>query len=669
MEGNDAVATSDIEEKMASRESPKFLGLFRGMVFDYEVFDLYVLQRDLARVERYYRARGFYKARARAGRVFYVDPHHVRVLVEVSEGPPTLIGRLDLFGLDGVDPDVAKLAKDAMRAHLKTGARFEEQKFSDAEEAIRRALTDNGYAWAKVRRVAQVNLPTDRAAVRFDITSGPIAHVGSIDISGLEGLPESKVRNALLVERGDLYSTSELEDAQQAALDLGVFSSVEIESKLGDGPNPERVVPLVVRVHPSKLHSVKLGVGAQLDVIRADLHLISGWEHKNLFGGLRHFSVELRPGVVFYPTRFPSLNPPTHYLPEAKLRSELRQPGFLEGRTNGFLRGEYNIYPVLLSTEVDPDAPILGYREAKGAVGVDRKFWKLYARPSYNLEFNTPFAYAGTLDSALDPLWISYLSLFASLDFRDDDVEPHEGVFLAGEVQTAGGPLGGDAHDYKFLPEARFYVPLAKKLTLALRGATGFVFPQNYGDSIASNAENRRPPPGVSRDAWARDVQIAFFRALFSGGPSSNRGYGLHGVGPHGVIPFFRPDLAAAQLTTSCDPQSPDYDTARCALPLGGLTLWEASVGLRYDISDPLSGATFCDSSDVAPTEVTFRFDRPHLSCGIGARYGTPVGPVRLDLGYRIPGLQTLGDDSGEGSPPTLFGAPIAVHIAIGEAF
>ena len=669
VEGNDTVSGGDIEEKMATRSSPKFLGLFRGVVFDYEVFDLYVLQRDLARVERYYRARGFYKARARAGRVYYVDPHHVRVEVQVLEGPPTSIAKIAIQGLDGVDDDTATLAREAVDLRLEKGARFEEDSFSEAEDALRRALTDNGYAWAKVKRTAQVDLPSDRAFVRFDVEPGPVAHYGQISVSGLEDLPESKLRNALLLTPGDRYSTAEIEDAQQAALDLGVFSSVEIQSKLGEGPNPERVVPLHVQVQPSTLHAVKLGVGAQLDVTRADVHLIAGWEHKNLFGGLRHFSVELRPGLVFYPTRFPSLQPPTHYLPEAKLHSELRQPGFIEGRTNGFVRGEYNIYPVLLSTEVDSKAPILGYREAKGTVGVDRKFWRFYARPSYNVEYNTPFAYAGQLDSALDPLFISYGSLFGTLDFRDDYVEPHQGVFLAGEVQVAGGPFGGDAQDVKLEPEARFYVPLGRDLTLAMRAATGFVFPRNYGDSIESNAKNRRPPPGVSRDAWARDVQIAFFRALFSGGPSSNRGYGLHGVGPHGVIPFFRPDLAAQQLTTSCDPQSPDYDSARCALPLGGLTRWEASIGLRYDISDPLSGAVFCDSSDVAPTELTFRFDRPHLSCGVGARYGTPVGPVRLDLGYRVPGLQTLGDDSGEGVPPTLFGAPIAVHIAIGEAF
>jgi outer membrane protein insertion porin family/translocation and assembly module TamA len=135
------------------------------------------------------------------------------------------------------------------------------------------------------------------------------------------------------------------------------------------------------------------------------------------------------------------------------------------------------------------------------------------------------------------------------------------------------------------------------------------------------------------------------------------------------VIPFFEPTLAAQQLADECDATSPDFDEATCELPLGGLTLWEASLELRYPIMGPLSGATFCDSSDVAPDQLSFRFDRPHLSCGLGGRYETPIGPLRLDAGYRIPGMQTLGSDEGEGDPPTLFGVPMTIHIGIGEAF
>ena len=42
------------------------------------------------------------------------------------------------------------------------------------------------------------------------------------------------------------------------------------------------------------------------------------------------------------------------------------------------------------------------------------------------------------------------------------------------------------------------------------------------------------------------------------------------------------------------------------------------------------------------------------LSCGVGARYDTPVGAIRLDAAYRIPGVQTLGSSAGEGTQMVL---------------
>src|SRR5947207_982251 len=85
------VEASDVEDKIATAPSPKFLGLFRGVIYDYEILDRIILQRDLARIERYYRARGFYDARARVARVIRLNPEHVRVEIVVDEGRPVLV--------------------------------------------------------------------------------------------------------------------------------------------------------------------------------------------------------------------------------------------------------------------------------------------------------------------------------------------------------------------------------------------------------------------------------------------------------------------------------------------------------------------------------------------------------------------------------------------------
>ena len=72
--------------------------------------------------------------------------------------------------------------------------------------------------------------------------------------------------------------------------------------------------------------------------------------------------------------------------------------------------------------------------------------------------------------------------------------------------------------------------------------------------------------------------------------------------------------------------------------------------------------------------EVTsIRFNVPHISPGFGFRYMTPVGPFRLDAGFRPLYLQQLGQrhlDADEGQVEDgFFGIPMTIDFAIGEAF
>jgi len=668
-EGNEELADGEIEGRLATRESPAFLGVFEGVVYDYEIFNIYVLQRDLERVERYYRARGFYRVRVRAGRVFYDDDgKHVRVRIHVEEGPPTLVRRLEVRGLAGLPRAQAREIEKEILPVLKLGDRFDEARFAELEDKLKRALTARGYAFAKVTRSAEVDLPRNYASLAYDVDVGPSASVGAVTFEGLGELPERPLRAAFGVKAGDAFSSAELESGQQALLDIGIFSTVRVEPVLDDAAKSSRIVPVRVRLEPSRLRGLRFGGGLQIDALRTDVHAVAGWEDRNFLGGLRRFNIEFKPGVVLYPTRITGFQFPTDFLLEEKLRIELRQPGFIEARTNGFVRTEFNIFPVLLTTDFDPNAPVIGYRELRGAVGLDRKFGRIYVSPSQNVQSNMPFSYIGVLDPDLNPYLISYPELFTSLDLRDDAVSPHKGAFVETDLTYAG--LGGDARDFKVRAEVRGYVPLGKPVTLGLRATAGVLFPQNYGASIASVAAGDIPPPEVDRAGWVRDSQLVLARGFFSGGPASNRGYALREVGPHGPIPFYSPDLGPEEIAIRCRPGDPAFSLATCELPLGGFTLWEASAEVRFGVMGPLDGVVFCDASDVSPNEVDFRFDRPHLSCGPGLRYGTPVGPIRLDLGYRLPGLQTLGtDDSGEGTPSTIFGLPIAISLGIGETF
>ena len=119
-------------------------------------------------------------------------------------------------------------------------------------------------------------------------------------------------------------------------------------------------------------------------------------------------------------------------------------------------------------------------------------------------------------------------------------------------------------------------------------------------------------------------------------------------------------------------------NTASCIVPIAGFTLWQASAEVRFDVSGPLGVTVFCDVGDVSADTWNIRVDHLHMSCGAGARYDTPVGPIRFDLGYRVQPLQVLGSaneteafqkDPTEGVQPRLFGQPLAVAFGLGEAF
>src|SRR5271154_6397263 len=102
-----AVGAGEIEEKLATQASPRFLFLFQGVAYDYAVYDEAVLQRDMARIERVYHAYGFFDAHARVAYVRQVAAHHVSVNIVVNEGPPTLNRNVTVVGTESLPRDVA----------------------------------------------------------------------------------------------------------------------------------------------------------------------------------------------------------------------------------------------------------------------------------------------------------------------------------------------------------------------------------------------------------------------------------------------------------------------------------------------------------------------------------------------------------------------------------
>ncbi|MBK9260173.1 MAG: BamA/TamA family outer membrane protein [Polyangiaceae bacterium] len=699
--GNDAIPDAAIKERIATAESAHALGgvlqnipvvgLSDLLTVEYEYFDPFVLERDLARVERYLRARGFYEARVTAGRVVRrPSDGRVRVEISVSEGAPVKIRRVNLMWKDWRMPEAAEVSKPVTEAknELVIGARMEEEAYEKTKKALARAMTDRGFPYANVVGQVKVDLVAHTADVTYTLELGPRSKFGAIRIVGLGELPEGIIRKSLGFKEGDLFSTETLVDAERALGDFGIFGAIDIKPELSppDKP-PDPTIPVTITLQPSALRAVKLGVGAEAGA-RVEVHGSASWEDRNFLGGLRRFAIEARPGVVFYPSALFNLflAAPTQVLPEIRSRFELRQPGVIDAHTQAVLRGAVNIYrPLNIISTPAPDSeeakePALGYREYSGTVGIERRFggFQHYLGQFFHVQVDDPFLYwSDEHPPGFSRLLLMYLETSGNLDFRRDDrgnidrVSPRKGVFLGLNAQLAGVFMKSDVDDVRLRPDLRAYLPIAPRVTLAFHLSGGFLIPQQniYEETLGILEQKAKERVGVDEDGdgmvdgtnlkldeLRATLQKLQFRGFYSGGPTSNRGYIYNGVGLHSNVPLRRTGVA---------PWS----------PTGGLTLWEATLELRLSFTENLGAVLFLDGSDVTSGVLDIRVDRPHLSGGIGVRYATPVGPVRVDVGARIPCAQVIGEcdevqiayDAGRFGYTG--GFPLVTTIAIGEAF
>jgi outer membrane protein insertion porin family/translocation and assembly module TamA len=656
LEGNQHADAQPLLDGLATTGSARFFGLWDGVAFEYEVYDPDLLARDLERVERYLVRRGFFEAKVVAARVVHVDEHRVRITIRVSEGPPVITRKISLTGLENVPLELSAAALSD--SPLQPRQRFDEDAYESSKQRLLSVLLDGGYAFAKVSGRVEVDIASHTADVEYTVVPGERAVYGPVRVVGLREIPLSRVQDSLGIEAGRPYSQASLSDAQRALLNLGVFSSVQVRSELEKAEGNR--VPITVLVDEAELRTLRAGAGFQLDTLRLSSHLTGGWESRNFLGGLRRFSIDAKPGVVLFPTRFGDAAVPDRGLFETHVHAQLRQPAFIEGRTTGFVTTSYNVYPLLYANS-NADEGIVGFSEVRASAGVERSFWKhrLTVTPSYNWLLESPVDYSGlTLGrgvpadaNLLKNLVISFPELLVSLDLRDDPLQTRSGALFSVGVQRALTLLGSDVSDLRLRPEARFYKPISDSVTLAVRATTGWLFAYDYGESLGAQASE------LDSGQLAHDQQKLLFRGFFSGGPNSNRGYPLREVGPHGNVGFLSRILDCDELPLPSE----------CNRPLGGLSLWELSSEIRFTLLGPLGGVLFADGSDVARS-LKLSFLAPHLSTGFGLRYATPIGPIRFDLGYRVPFAQNLRGEE-ESEPRPLLGWPIAMHLTLGEAF
>jgi outer membrane protein insertion porin family len=138
-------------------------------------------------------------------------------------------------------------------------------------------------------------------------------------------------------------------------------------------------------------------------------------------------------------------------------------------------------------------------------------------------------------------------------------------------------------------------------------------------------------PFNISADLSAADA-VPLPERFFGGGNLTHRGFGENQAGPRDIGAMVGPDGTATQPT---------------GFPIGGNALLFHSTELRVPlIGNNIDGVLFHDMGNIYTdlSSVSFRFrqngnqDFNYMvhAAGVGIRYRTPVGPIRVDFAYSI---------------------------------
>ncbi len=232
----------------------------------------------------------------------------------------------------------------------------------------------------------------------------------------------------------------------------------------------------------------------------------------------------------------------------------------------------------------------------------------VHVRPGHLLEMHRlEEVSVGTredLGAAGEDFFISAFTLSADQDRRSPPGNPTRGSFLAGGVEAASRYTGSAVQYVRVFGEARQLVNLSDSVILAGRGLYTTINPTE------------------------ETSHIPIFKRLFSGGGSSVRGYAFQRLGP---------------ANAKGD-------------PLGGESMAEGSLELRFPLYKSLGGVVFSDAGMVLLTPFSFDADEILATAGVGLRYDTPVGPLRVDVGFKV-------------NPPTENEDEYRLHLSIGQAF
>lgn len=530
------------------------------------------------------------------------------------------------------------------------------RRVKEDSELLDRLLRAEGYYAGRVRGGVSAPLPgSDKLAVAFDITPGQQYLLASVDLLGLTetGAQEAKMRSAFPVKAGDPVDADHIlagRDALAGALSEAGFPFAKVDEPEVRIDHEERTGDLDIIVNPggyrtfgrilldndalfSARHIQRIArfqpgdpyMASDVEDLRRAIvttGLVSSVTltprdagddaHVDLAVDLRPAPLRTIAGELGYGTgegyraeiswQHRNLFPPEGSLTLRGVLGTQEQTASATYRRNNFRERDHVLTGLVSYSNIKRDA--YDARTITFAGGLERQTNILFQK-------HWVWRVAGELIASDEAdafsngdrrtFFIAAVPLSLTYDGSDDLLNPSRGFRLGGRLSPELSFQGSTFGYAKAQVDASAYQPFGDRFVLAERTRLGTI--------IGSSVE-----------------QIAPSRRFYAGGGASVRGYGYQAIGPR---------------------YGPDDD------PVGGKSLIEFSLEARVRFGN-FGVVPFVDAGNIS-TGFLPSFSDLRIGAGMGVRYYSSFGPIRVDVGTPI--------NPQSGDPK------VAVYVSLGQAF
>ena len=559
-----------------------------------------------------------------------VDPDVVNrerkiyVTFQITEGPQTLVDNLTLQGNTRIS-GVELAPKGGFQ--LRPGQPFSAKALADDRSHILAAYLDRGFLNSEFdSKVARLPSDPHKVNITYAINENQQVQVDDIVLVGNKQTRSSLIQKTANITPETPMSQGKLLSGESQLQEIGVFdwASVEPRRPITDQTNED----VLVKVHEAGRNEVSYGFGLQ--VARRGGNVPSGTIAlpglPPVTSGAPNFTaaektfVSPRGSIGF--TRY-NLRGLAESASISALLSRLDQRA-LATYSQPHFRGSSWSSLYSASIERTTENPTFAARLAEGSWQLEKplnkdKTRRIQLRYRFRRTVLSNLLIPGLVLPQDQRLRLSTLSATWIRDTRDKPLDASRGFYETLDLGITPKALGSNTNFARFLGQGSYYKP--------------------FGKTVWAN----RITLGLVKSFAGSDVPTS--ERFFSGGETTLRGFPINGAGPQRTVP-------------ACSNPAVPSTCVNLQVPVGGGQLFIFNSELRFPlgIKEGLGAAVFYDGGNVYGPIGVSQFIRDYTNTvGVGLRYATPVGPVRIDIGRNL--------NPARGVKATQF------YITLGQAF